>query len=232
MGLSNPEPKATITQVLNCSSLKALDILLTDQGIVDVPGLQDDIEISLEHEIVESEIVSSNLRSIESNRPLQRVEVRSSEDSPVYLETSAGQSHSSVSIPPLRFGGTSTSNSTVSRSSSTILLPNTPRSSVSSSPSPDVSTPRGVNTPSAYQALLSRVTLSASTKSFPARGTFNFDELRDALPPDVQTDDSSLFSSAAAFGVRSQDQLSHDMKIGAAGELFVSTHCIMVPQQT
>ena len=122
-----------------------------------------------------------------------------------------------------------------------LVTPRTSRSSGYRSPSPSYSTPRSSytsntprlsdslnaprspNTSDGYRALLERVITTAATAAFPARGVFNFDELRNALLSGTQAEDSSsIFSSAATFGVRSQDQLSHDMKIGAAGELFVS----------
>jgi hypothetical protein len=42
-----------------------------------------------------------------------------------------------------------------------------------------------------------------------------------AIPGNVQFHQG--FDHAAAFGIRSQGQMNHDTKIGAAGELFVSS---------
>jgi hypothetical protein len=75
---------------------------------------------------------------------------------------------------------------------------------------------------SEYRRLLSNVIKAARKKKggFPSQGHFNLDDLRNALPVDVSTDPDTY---DLPFGVRNENQLAYDMKIGAAGELYVRT---------
>jgi hypothetical protein len=52
-------------------------------------------------------------------------------------------------------------------------------------------------------------------------GTFNFDDMANALPSEAELESPFVMISNSVFGVRSENQMRHDMKIGAAGELFV-----------
>lgn len=73
-----------------------------------------------------------------------------------------------------------------------------------------------------YKALLDKIIEVSRTATIPSVGPFNFDEIHNALPSDESEEegpDDSEFP--LAFGKRSSNQLKHDMKIGAAGELFV-----------
>jgi hypothetical protein len=71
-----------------------------------------------------------------------------------------------------------------------------------------------------YRRLLNNVIDAAKSKrgGFPSRGAFNLDELSSALPLEP---DPEPVSYSLPFGVRSENQLAHDMKVGAAGELYV-----------
>ena len=73
---------------------------------------------------------------------------------------------------------------------------------------------------SEYRRLLSNVIKAARKRrgGFPSQGHFNLDDLRNALPVDVSTDPDTY---NLPFGVRNENQLAYDMKIGAAGELYV-----------
>lgn len=74
-----------------------------------------------------------------------------------------------------------------------------------------------------YRALLERVVTAARASTFPSRGAFNLDGLRDALFNDA--DDHTVYSfdgGDVAAGFRSESQLQRDIKVGAAGELYVS----------
>ena len=74
-----------------------------------------------------------------------------------------------------------------------------------------------------YVRLLDRVIKHAKKTSFPERDSFDFADMLNALPSDNEAGESSIVSAPIApFGIRSQDQLRHDRKIGAAGELYVS----------
>jgi hypothetical protein len=71
-----------------------------------------------------------------------------------------------------------------------------------------------------YRRLLSNVIAAAKSKrgGFPTRGAFNLDDLLNALP--IESDAEPICYDLP-FGVRSENQLAHDMKVGAAGELYV-----------
>jgi hypothetical protein len=73
-----------------------------------------------------------------------------------------------------------------------------------------------------YRRLLDNVISAAKNKrgGFPSQGSFNLDELLNALPMEASTDERAY---DLPFGVRSKNQLAHDMKVGAAGELYVRT---------
>ncbi|KAF4634928.1 hypothetical protein G7Y89_g3181 [Cudoniella acicularis] len=70
-----------------------------------------------------------------------------------------------------------------------------------------------------YRRLLDNVITAATNKrgGFPSQGSFNLGELLDALPVEASRDASSY---DLPFGVRNENQLAHDMKVGAAGELY------------
>jgi hypothetical protein len=80
---------------------------------------------------------------------------------------------------------------------------------------------------SEYRRLLNNVIAAAKSKrgGFPTRGAFNLDGLFNALSISSDTDPASYDSP---FGVRSKNQLDHDMKIGAAGELYVRSKPILL----
>ena len=71
-----------------------------------------------------------------------------------------------------------------------------------------------------YQRLLDNTITAARNKrgAFPSQGVFNLNELLNALPVEAarEVNDYDL-----PFGVRNENQLVHDIKVGAAGELYV-----------
>ena len=71
-----------------------------------------------------------------------------------------------------------------------------------------------------YRRLLNNVIAAARRKRgrLPMRGPFNFDGLMSALLVDLPEEPVSY---DLPFGVRNENQLAHDMKVGAAGELYV-----------
>ncbi|KAE9369740.1 hypothetical protein N431DRAFT_493510 [Stipitochalara longipes BDJ] len=97
-------------------------------------------------------------------------------------------------------------------------------SSISSQPStPRSSEPAPFSANSGqteYLRLLNNVISAAKRKRgrFPSRGAFNLGDLFDALPNDS---DAEPITYNLPFGVRSENQLAHDMRVGAAGELYV-----------
>lgn len=72
-----------------------------------------------------------------------------------------------------------------------------------------------------YCKLLEHVISAAKNKrgGFPSKGTFDVQDLLSALPLKL-TEDPPNFD--LTFGVRSENQLAHDIRVGAAGELYVS----------
>lgn len=75
-----------------------------------------------------------------------------------------------------------------------------------------------------YRALLERVVTAAQAASFPSSGAFNLDSLRDALFSDAGDNALYGFDGVDVLpGFRSVNQLERDKKVGAAGELYVST---------
>jgi hypothetical protein len=81
------------------------------------------------------------------------------------------------------------------------------------SPSPAYPEEHGLFTDNAYLELLNNVIRVARRVTLPHR---------DALAGPANGQFHQDFDHDAAFGIRSQGQMSHDVKIGAAGELFVS----------
>jgi hypothetical protein len=73
-----------------------------------------------------------------------------------------------------------------------------------------------------YERLLDKIITASKTAIFPTRGSFNMDALRSALPETQPSENLESTDLSGAFGLRSQNQINHDIKIGAAGELFVS----------
>lgn len=67
-----------------------------------------------------------------------------------------------------------------------------------------------------YRALLGRLINRVSGHN----NIWNFNGLQDALPETVRI--PLLFDKDETFGVRNEGHMAHDMKIGAAGEVFVS----------
>jgi hypothetical protein len=74
-----------------------------------------------------------------------------------------------------------------------------------------------------YCRLLNNIIAAAKCKrgGFPTQGAFNIDDLLGALPMES---DAGPISYDLPFGVRSENQLAHDMKVGAAGELYVRSN--------
>jgi hypothetical protein len=77
-----------------------------------------------------------------------------------------------------------------------------------------------------YGVLLERVVAAAQSATFPSQGSFDMSDLRNNLPGQFG---DSTFESFDGLDIvtrfRSANQLERDKKVGAAGELFVSTDC-------
>jgi hypothetical protein len=77
---------------------------------------------------------------------------------------------------------------------------------------------------SQYERLLDNVITASRAAIFPAQGPFNMGSLRDPLLAITESESLKSTEYPSAFGVRSENHMEHNKKIGAAGGLFVSTH--------
>ena len=71
-----------------------------------------------------------------------------------------------------------------------------------------------------YLSLLQNTVSAARRATFPSRGAFDMSALNAALPETADDNDAA----AESYRFRSTSQIERDKRIGAAGELFVSTH--------
>ena len=100
--------------------------------------------------------------------------------------------------------------------------PGTP-SSIGNLGSPRWRAASGIGTPattSRYRDLLQHIITHVNGSSHENEaGVWNLLEIRDALPGNGEH--GKTFDRDATFGERDRDQMAHDRKIGAAGELYV-----------
>jgi hypothetical protein len=82
--------------------------------------------------------------------------------------------------------------------------------------------PRIFDNTEEYRALLDRIITAGGQARFPSRSLFDPSGLLHAGHSNPGTSRQRTSLSNSVFGDRSQNQMSHDMKVGAAGELFVS----------
>ena len=101
----------------------------------------------------------------------------------------------------------------------------TPRTtgSIGNQSPPRWRTASGIGTPATtnrYRDLLGHIITRVNGSSHEDEGgVWNLSEIRDALPGNGEHD--KIFDRDATFGERDRDQMAHDRKIGAAGELYV-----------
>lgn len=76
-----------------------------------------------------------------------------------------------------------------------------------------------------YTRLLHRVVNSARASQFPSIGPFDFHDLAAALAEEDLDSVRPPVATGLPFGSRTQNQIAHDIKIGAAGELYVRLLC-------
>jgi hypothetical protein len=81
-----------------------------------------------------------------------------------------------------------------------------------------------------YINLLSRIRDAARKAKIPVHGAFDMSSLAKAIE-DQSDSESSYPTATTAFGTRSLNQLRHDMKVGAAGELFVRILPVVPPSK-
>jgi hypothetical protein len=202
---------STITVIL-ASSDEVIDMVLEEAGIVPVPYPD---QYKEEHQQSPDVMGSDQQRNVESDAELI----------PSEMEASAGFSAPSTQ---------STNSSTIfasaqaasyqQRASSYPMQHSTPPENPAG-PFPSNSAPLPFSPGSSqveYRRLLDNTVTAARKKrgAFPSQGAFNLDELLNALPVEAVQE---MNTYDLPFGVRSENQLAHDMKIGAAGELYVCT---------
>ena len=236
--VQDPNAESIISGIICSSVLDVVDEVLKDAGIIEVPGVNrpndanDDQDSARgENEDVETVEVetsqSANLARVQPSTAINGISVVGSvadggTPSPrgQYARRSISSSSSSgIFTPPL------SSVATEPQGPPFVPFANQPHHQRSQSPQPTAS---AISSFSQYAALLDRIINAASRVMFPTRGTFDFGALRDALPSNLdfqlplETENETRLGYLP-FGVRSMNQIAHDMKIGAAGELFVST---------
>lgn len=75
-----------------------------------------------------------------------------------------------------------------------------------------------------YRVIVDRVIEKARRAAFPSRGSFDMSDMRNALPEGGDTSAHGSFDGLGVMGrFKSTSQFERDKKIGAAGELYVSS---------
>ena len=199
-----PSARENISNILN-ASISVIDNLLEQAGIARVPGLEPPSRRVVEDE---QEILFDD-DNVALRNPRESIEI----------ETIVSQaSHLSLATSGVTGISTRVSERTDTPSSS-ILREASLRASIPPfnlpprSPSPELPGGNQFLADNAYLELLENVVRIAGQVALPHR---------DILPGRGNGDFHQGFDHVAAFGVRSQGQMNHDVKIGAAGELFVS----------
>lgn len=242
--VQDPNAESIISGITRSSVLDVVDEVLKDAGIIEVPGVNrpndanDDQDSARgENEDVETvEVEASrlaNLARVQPSTVINNISVVGSvadEGTPSphsqYARRSISSSSSSgmFTPPPSSVG-------TEPQGPPSIPFANRPHNQRSQSPQPTTS---ATSSFSQYAALLDRIINAASKVMFPTRGAFDFSVLRDALSSSLgfqfplETENESRLGYLP-FGVRSMNQIAHDMKIGAAGELFVFELLMSLP---
>ncbi|KAL2065322.1 hypothetical protein VTL71DRAFT_2991 [Oculimacula yallundae] len=139
-------------------------------------------------------------------------------------ETQSGTASAGLRTPSVQTTTSATSMYGASPRPYVPLHPTQPRSSpaAGSQPNPSDRARRQFTPESSddeYRRLLNNIIIAARNRrgGFPSRGAFNLDELLNALPVEVAEEVNTY---DLPFGIRNNNQLAHDMKIGAAGELY------------
>lgn len=226
--------EAILTKILQCPDT-IIDDILEDQGVVQVnlDVLRTDnrgpsaVSPSIDLETF------SNTDRIETRSTTPLASTRSpsithtsgtlTPETPVQRPTISAQESSSSraaraeSEPPLNSASSEPFSEVVRAHRSRVTASPSPRSAPD--PVRNTAIPRALGNNNEYRRLLDQVIAASRTAEFPSRGAFAFDEMLSALPLDHSSEVSEY---PGAFGIRELNELNHDMRIGAAGELFVS----------
>jgi hypothetical protein len=209
----------SIITAIFASSDEVVDLVLEEAGIVPVPypdQYEEELQQSPSDDIVPSPGIDQQ-RNPES------------ETTSVGSGTQSGTSTPGASSPSAQSTSFSiTATSTYRANYQPSVLPQSIQLlSRHSRPRPEPVLPNNLRHPftpgssqAEYRRLHDNIITTARNKrgGFPSQGAFNLDELLNALPAEEarEVNDYDL-----PFGVRNENQLAHDMKVGAAGELYV-----------
>lgn len=232
LAIRNPAAIKVFGDIVQASRSSVLDGVLSEHGIVRVPGVEPlphsaPEEQSITASIEDNDITvpqatrnqqrgsSATSAALHSNRPIFNNPSGSSATTPIYDTNTPRFGRSASPRTPNRTES-SVSGGFLSPSGYSISRSNvTPRSSVSPSPSRgrDAPTLGGDARDDDYRILLDDVINAAASANFPV-----------SIPMGAATaaHENPRSLPENLFGRRSENQMSHDVKIGAAGELYVS----------
>jgi hypothetical protein len=242
LNIYDPGAEAIIGGIIKSTILDVVDEVLREAGIIEVPGFNRPLEGMMatqsSRRTTESESMSAKshqsagLTTAQSESPPPATATRPSSTGHAESYTETASAHERQRASNASFSSNSSDSiSTPFPAFSADRVPSrapiTPipyrfHSGTSDRPDAPAETYTGIDQ---YAALLDRIIKAGSEAKFPTHGAFNLDGIWNALPTDPDAHITASFaqpSLSSPFGVRSQNQLSHDMKIGAAGELYVS----------
>jgi hypothetical protein len=185
------------------SPLYVMDRLLETQGIGTVPSIPPPPRVLPEES--DEEVILTTEEAIASSRASRARSAPSREEA----------SRPSTAISDHR----NTPASSGLRDATPQFLPE-PAHRFARSPTSEVFQQDNLRRSSAYQELLDNVIRIAGRTTLPHRNSI------------AQVGNGQLhegFNHEAAFGIRTQAQMTHDIKIGAAGELFVRNFSAQIP---
>lgn len=209
LGILNPGAPRIFGSILNASPF-IFDSLLDDHGIIGLPWTDP------------NPYTAPNVSSLEEDTEREDQAVSRLASERTYLPTSSTPSREpsfALRTPSSSPRSRSRADYSIERGTPTRPFSgylNTPRTSVSSVPTlgrgEAIADERSNH--SEYHALLDRVITAAQSAEFPKNpGTSDIASDSEDMPP--------IVPSSTVFGRRSENQMSHDVKIGAAGELYV-----------
>ncbi|KAF2459569.1 hypothetical protein BDY21DRAFT_317672 [Lineolata rhizophorae] len=195
LSITEPKAESIIQSILNCSGLPIVDEILNDEGIVEVEGIDRPAESD-----IESEQLSENEAALTSPH---RSRLSSAISETAHSEVSGDEDEvqtTSTSLRSTRIGHAARQRSYV------------PFASPTPASSPEIELQEPDQQGERYRALLNHVIVAASRATFPICRTAT-----------IAIGDGARFGTAFLalvnnFTVRSQIR---DIKVGAAGELFV-----------
>ncbi|RDL30730.1 Uncharacterized protein BP5553_10075 [Venustampulla echinocandica] len=192
----------SIITAIFASSDEVIDLVLEEAGIVPVP-YPDQYEDELQQSPRDKVLLSLG---IYRNAERETASVGSGTQSGMAMAT-PGASTPSARSPSLSITAASTYRA--------IHRPSVPSQPIQLRNSPLRPRPVRVLPDSIRRQITSES--SQVEGAFPSKGAFNLDELLNALPVEAAREVNPY---DLPFGVRNENQLAHDMKIGAAGELY------------